>query len=569
VERGIELKNQISVGTILIFLLVSMLALTFKIQPVRASGTIYIRADGSVDPISAPISTGDNITYTLTANINDSIVVERSSIVLDGYGYTLQGPGSGNGNGISLTSIGNVTIKNMGISGFTNGIWLYYSSNNTLSNNNMTGNGLNGIALTRSSYNVLSGNNVTKNQYGLYLAASSYNTLSGNNASGDYISGIHLTTDAYGSTSNNNTLSNNNATRDNNYGIYLYNSSNNTLSNNNASLNSNYGIYIYYSCSNNTLSGNNVYGQMCGVYLYYSSNNNMLSGNNVTGNTYGVYLVSSSNNNVLSGNNLTGNSGTGISLDSSDNNVFLGNNVTGNSGSGIVLSHSNNNTFYHNNFISNSQQVSLTSSGANSWDMGYPSGGNYWNNYAVADIFSGPYQNVTGSDGIGDLPYVIDANNTDRYPLITANFSFCTLNLNAGWNMISFPVIPVNASFSNIFSGVGYYQVLTWSGTSYATPTAAEAGRGYWALVLSPATINVTGVPVESYELNLSAGWSMIGSVYNATVNGDNVFPPPAFYQLLTWNGFSYVDAKPVGIESGRGYWALVLVPTHINVQKP
>jgi len=466
------LKNQISVGTILIFLLVSMLALTFKIQPVRASGTIYIRADGSVDPISAPISTGDNITYTLTANINDSIVVERSSIVLDGYGYTLQGPGSGNGNGISLTSIGNVTIKNMGISGFTNGIWLYYSSNNTLSNNN-------------------------------------------------------------------------------------------------ASLNSNYGIYIYYSCSNNTLSGNNVYGQMCGVYLYYSSNNNMLSGNNVTGNTYGVYLVSSSNNNVLSGNNLTGNSGTGISLDSSDNNVFLGNNVTGNSGSGIVLSHSNNNTFYHNNFISNSQQVSLTSSGANSWDMGYPSGGNYWNNYAVADIFSGPYQNVTGSDGIGDLPYVIDANNTDRYPLINANFSFCTLNLNAGWNMISFPVIPVNASFSNIFSGVGYYQVLTWSGTSYATPTAAEAGRGYWALVLSPATINVTGVPVESYELNLSAGWSMIGSVYNATVNGDNVFPPPAFYQLLTWNGFSYVDAKPVGIESGRGYWALVLVPTHINVQKP
>jgi len=33
-------------------------------------------------------------------------------------------------------------------------------------------------------------------------------------------------------------------------------------------------------------------------------------------------------------------------------------------------------------------------------------------------LFSGPYQNVTGSDGIGETPYVIDENNTDNYPLM-------------------------------------------------------------------------------------------------------------------------------------------------------
>jgi hypothetical protein len=54
----------------------------------------------------------------------------------------------------------------------------------------------------------------------------------------------------------------------------------------------------------------------------------------------------------------------------------------------------------------------------NIWDDGYPSGGNYWKDYTGVDLYNGPYQNETGSDGIGDTPYTIDANNTDRYPLM-------------------------------------------------------------------------------------------------------------------------------------------------------
>ena len=43
-------------GIILTLLLsISMLTLAFDIQPVKASGTIYIRADGSIDPPTAPI----------------------------------------------------------------------------------------------------------------------------------------------------------------------------------------------------------------------------------------------------------------------------------------------------------------------------------------------------------------------------------------------------------------------------------------------------------------------------------------------------------------------------------
>jgi len=41
-------------GIMLTLILVSMLTLAFNVQPVEASGTIYIRADGSIDPPTAP-----------------------------------------------------------------------------------------------------------------------------------------------------------------------------------------------------------------------------------------------------------------------------------------------------------------------------------------------------------------------------------------------------------------------------------------------------------------------------------------------------------------------------------
>jgi hypothetical protein len=139
-----------------------------------------------------------------------------------------------------------------------------------------------------------------------------------------------------------------------------------------------------------------------------------------------------------------------------------------------------------------------------------------------------------------------------------------TLDLSPGWNMVSFPVIPPNTTFASIFSGVSYYQVVTWSGTSYTIPLNVEAGKGYWVLVLTPTSLKVTGTSVPTYSLDLPLGWNMIGSVYDKTVSSDSVFH--SYYQLVSWSGTSYTDAKSAGIEPGKGYWALVFTPTHIVV---
>jgi parallel beta-helix repeat protein len=153
-----------------------------------------------------------------------------------------------------------------------------------------------------------------------------------------------------------------------------------------------------YSSSYNSITRNNIIANYWGngISLFVSSNNNSIIGNNVIANgMYGISMFYSPNNNNITGNNIV-------------NNWF-----------GIFLYDGSSNRFWHNNYIGNTQQVYVaTYAHDNSWDDGYPSGGNYWSDYTGVDWFSGPYQNEPGSDGIGDTPYVIGPNDQDRYPLM-------------------------------------------------------------------------------------------------------------------------------------------------------
>ena len=140
-------------------------------------------------------------------------------------------------------------------------------------------NGSNGINVT-SSYNMLIGNKVLNNSNGILLYYSSNNTLSGNTASNNSLYGIVL----YYS-SNNNMLIGNTASNNSITGIWLhYLSNNNTLFNNTVSNNSITGIILYSSSNNNTLIGNTVSNSSSGIDLHYSSHN-ILYQNNLFGNT--------------------------------------------------------------------------------------------------------------------------------------------------------------------------------------------------------------------------------------------------------------------------------------------
>jgi len=487
--------KKFALGFILLLILCSVLATLPNIVTVEASGTIYIRADGTVEGTDK-IQRDGNV-YTFTDNVNDSIVVEKNNVVVDGAGYILQG--TGNGIGIDLSERNNTTIRNMEINRFYYGIWLDMSSENSISGNNITNNEV-GIDLNQSSNNSIYGNDMMNNWRGTSFWHSSNNSIYGNNVTNND-HGIWI-----GESSNFNSISENNVTN-NDHGIWLDYSSNNTLRGNSMTNNGyNFGVWgeslsdfvndvdasntvdgepVYYwiemrdvavpldagyvaliNCinitvqdlnliknrqgvllaytTNSTITRNNLASNWHGVWLWYSSNNN-ISGDNITNNELGIRLINSSRNNVT-GNNLATNNDEGIYIWGSSNNTVAGNtminnwrgislwyssnnsiyknNITANNFDGIILWYSADNKFYDNNFIHNTHQVFIPILGyANFWNDGYPSGGNYWSDFedrypGVEDIYSGPNQNETGSDGIWDHPYVIDENNQDNYPVV-------------------------------------------------------------------------------------------------------------------------------------------------------
>ena len=190
-----------------------------------------------------------------------------------------------------------------------------------------------------------------------------------------------------------------------------------------------------------------------------------------------------------------------------------------------------------------------------------------WNAFDIAGIPSDYIVNLdtpTGSVNMREInqyTWTTDVETMYSFTItVTSEVEF-TLELRAGWNMVSLPVVPSDASASSIMDGAGFYQLVTWSGSGYLTASEFEAGRGYWLLVLSDVNVTVSGTPVESVNLTLSPGWSMIGGLHSS-VQAADVFP--GFYQLVTWTGTGYTPATI--FEPGKGYWALALEETQIQL---
>ena len=439
-QRRKDMKKIVS-GIFLTLLLAVSIFLVFNVRPAAAAITVYINSDGSVTPISAPISSPDNITYTLTGNINNpdyaGIIVGKSNIIINGNGHTVQGSLSDTGNGMDLTDVNNVTIINVNIQHFAYGIYLASSNNNTVLGSTLTANSQAGIYLLDSLNNIVFGNTASANGY---------------------------------------------------LGILLYSSYNDTIGYNLATANNGSGIYLLYSYPNNIVIGNNASSNSNGIVLY-SSSNNIIAENNASSNSQiGIRLDTSSNNNSVSENTASGNKLYGIYLSQTSNyNTVRGNTISSNDPYGLALLSSSNNIIYHNDFIANTHQIWIadTNSTNNSWDKGYPTGGNYWRDYNGTDTHSGPYQNVTGSDGIGDISYTIDANNTDHYPLI-GSYGPST---HTGLNVTVFPTENISLTYQNVTTA-GSTTVHTTP--TYSPPLSGIIGEYYEILVNATFTGNVT-----------------------------------------------------------------------------
>jgi len=318
--------------------------------------TICIGSDGSVNTTNVPIKHQGDI-YTLTGNIvNQTILIQKDNITLDGLGYTLQGWSQTLGDqatAISIPNRSNITITDLNIQQFSEPICIQNSTNITVKNSNITKGYPYAILLENSNQTRIIGNSFLGSM--VQLDGSSNNQIS------------------------NNTFS------DSEIGITGYSGSNTNLITDNsfASVNE----PIIFEGADSTISQNTLvngdYGISVDGQIFDISKNKIAN--------YTTALSVGSLNSQIYENNVF-NSSLAVLLNSNPYNLQTGNN-----------------TFYHNNFINYSQplQTLSPSNYTDRWDNGKE--GNYWSSYTGSD---------SNGDGVGDTPYVLAENCTDRYPLM-------------------------------------------------------------------------------------------------------------------------------------------------------
>ena len=146
-------------------------------------------------------------------------------------------------------------------------------------------------------------------------------------------------------------------------------------------------------------------------------NNTIISENVVEGALEGIAATGAANL-TIEGNYVTSTQGA-LRLDSSADVWVAANSFTDNAKALTIRWFSRNVSFFHNNFAGNPLQAMFDQTDPVRWNESYPLGGNFWSDYSGVDNCSGPNQDVCPEpDGIGDTPYVINANNSDRYPFI-------------------------------------------------------------------------------------------------------------------------------------------------------
>lgn len=150
----------------------------------------------------------------------------------------------------------------------------------------------------------------------------------------------------------------------------------------------------------------------------------------------------------------------------------------------------------------------------------------------------------------------ISFTNDNTYPALNSVLSFG--GATANYRIVTIPYKLSNASVSTIFDEVNggiidpkQIRVFTLGGNnSYTEPTSFSFGKGYWVNIKNNSgNILIEGSQTPEYnrgkffDLNLTAGWNMIGNPYPVPISWNQVKSGNAAVgSVQTFNGTAYVS---------------------------
>jgi parallel beta-helix repeat protein len=468
-------KKNLLVAAFILILLISAVAGAILVNlsvanffPPEAPTGIQITSDGDV--IGTDKIQRDGEVYTLTGDIQDSIVVSRDNVVIDGSGYNLIG--YGNSTGVFLQDVNGVTVKRLNITSFNVGIAITWSWDRNCRNNTISGNifSNNSVGIVLSMFtdgNIITGNTIENGECGISIHYSTGNTLRNNHISDNkYNLWVdcelnELTSGFVNDIDESNTV-------DGKPIVYWVNQRDKIVP-------SNAGYVALVSCKNITVQGVNITNNGQGV-LMVATNYSSIIGNRLTNNNYGIVFLGYYGPSVY--NEITANV-----IAENENGIR----IWGDWLERDTVSHTL--TFHHNSLINNTVQVTSYSYGG-IWDDG--SEGNYWSNYNGTD---------TNGDGIGDSPYVViesysydwdpsivkGSTDIDHYPLMYPwgpPFLFMVCPENKTYPTSS---VPLNFTVSGPNSWIGYSLNGNENVTITGNTTLSNLSAGSYSLTIYAA----------------------------------------------------------------------------------
>jgi parallel beta-helix repeat protein len=429
------------------------------------------------------------------------------------------------------------------------GVETYEDNQVVLSNDSARGDGYGfdddestGISLWNNDFS-----HATDDDTAVYLEYDSHVQVIDNNIFNASYYGIYsyYTTDA--------TIWGNNVTWSGEYALYLEDSTEITVEDNTLDHAAYSGIYVDDGLDLTVIHNTADHEYTLDSYplsLYYVSDA-VVADN--TANNANDSIYSYEDSNVVFEDNNASNAYWGIYAIYDANTTFVGNEIA-NDHFGFEVDYDSGTMFYHNNFVNDAGYLNDASINNIAWANGYPAGGNYWSNHTGPDTMSGAAQNVAGSDGIVDTPFVINATNWDPYPLAhpwtahTATFTEAGLTAGTKWDVtiggatwwstaasiVYTETNGANASYSYTVGAVAGYQV-------------AKPASGNLPANGADASVSVTFAPFNYSVMFVESGLKA-GTTWSVTVNSATLTGATANLSTRAGNGtWSYVTKNVSG----------------------